>query len=59
MAASGDTQPMFWYDAQAKTLVPRYEAVRPEALHGWWRDLPPAAPAALLDLGAGSGRDAD
>jgi protein-L-isoaspartate O-methyltransferase len=56
--ASDDTRPMSWYDAQAATLVPRYKAVRPEALHAWWRDLLPEASAALLDLGAGSGRDA-
>ncbi|WP_206668110.1 methyltransferase domain-containing protein, partial [Teichococcus oryzae] len=49
---------MSWYDAQAATLVPRYEAVEPGALHAWWRDLLPEASAALLDLGAGSGRDA-
>ncbi|WP_241665608.1 methyltransferase domain-containing protein, partial [Teichococcus oryzae] len=49
---------MSWYDAQAATLVPCYKAVQPAALHAWWRDLLPEAPFALLDLGAGSGRDA-
>ncbi|PWC26589.1 class I SAM-dependent methyltransferase [Teichococcus aestuarii] len=49
---------MSWYDTQAAALVPRYEAVPPAALHGWWRDLLPASPGAVLDIGAGSGRDA-
>jgi protein-L-isoaspartate O-methyltransferase len=49
---------MSWYDMQAATLVPRYGAVRPEALHAWWRNLLRKAPSAVLDLGAGSGRDA-
>jgi SAM-dependent methyltransferase len=47
-----------WYDAQASTLVSRYEAVDPAELHGWLRGLLPDTPSTVLDLGAGSGRDA-
>ena len=48
-----------WYNAHAETLVDRYEAVSPERLHGWLADLLPSRPAAILDVGAGSGRDAE
>ena len=50
--------PIAWYDANAETAAARYEQVKPERLHGWMVDLLPAAPAAALDVGAGSGRDA-
>jgi SAM-dependent methyltransferase len=47
-----------WYDAHAPDLVGRYEAVNPAALHGWLKGLLPDAPGTVLDIGAGSGRDA-
>ena len=47
-----------WYDANGDTAAARYEGVPPERLHGWLADLLPTAPAAALDVGAGSGRDA-
>ncbi len=47
-----------WYDARAETLVDSYEAVPAERVHGWLTDLLPAQPATVLDVGAGSGRDA-
>ena len=50
--------PPDWYEANAEAVVPQYEAIDPAALHGWFRDLLPGAPAAVLDIGAGSGRDA-
>ena len=46
-----------WYDANADVAAARYEQVAPERLHAWLADLLPAAPAAALDVGAGSGRD--
>ena len=46
-----------WYDANADVAAARYEQVAPERLHAWLTDLLPAAPAAALDVGAGSGRD--
>lgn len=47
-----------WYEANASSVVPAYEAASPDTLHAWLRDLLPKAPAAILDIGAGSGRDA-
>ncbi len=47
-----------WYDDNAKSLAARYETLSAEAVHGWLADLLPSRPAAALDIGAGSGRDA-
>lgn len=47
-----------WYDANAERISERYEAVSSERVHGWLTRLLPAAPATMLDVGAGSGRDA-
>lgn len=47
-----------WYDAQAADLARRYEAVDPASLHDWVKRLLPDAPGTILDIGAGSGRDA-
>ena len=47
-----------WYDAHAEPLANRYESVAPARVHGWLKDLLPAQPATVLDVGAGSGRDA-
>jgi hypothetical protein len=33
-----------WYDAHSGDLAPLYEALRPDAVHGWLADLMPAAP---------------
>lgn len=50
--------PVAWYDANAEAVSARYEEATPEDIHGWLLDLLPAAPATILDVGAGSGRDA-
>ena len=50
--------PIAWYDANAEAVVARYEAVTSEAVHDWLRDLLPRSSASVLDVGAGSGRDA-
>ncbi|MYF90220.1 MAG: class I SAM-dependent methyltransferase, partial [Boseongicola sp. SB0676_bin_33] len=50
--------PIAWYDANAEAVVTRYESVLPEAVHDWLRDLLPQGSASVLDIGAGSGRDA-
>ena len=50
--------PIAWYDANVEAVVARYEAVTSEAVHGWLRDLLPQSSASVLDIGAGSGRDA-
>ncbi len=46
------------YEALATELARGYESLRTEDLHGGWSDLLPDPPAAVLDVGAGSGRDA-
>ena len=43
---------------QGRDLARCYDALDPAVLHDWLRDHLPAAPAAILDIGAGSGRDA-
>ncbi len=50
--------PIAWYDANAEVASERYESVAFERVHGWLADLLPKPPAAVLDVGAGSGRDA-
>ncbi len=50
--------PVAWYDKHASTVASQYESVQPGALHGWLADLLPEPPALVLDVGAGSGRDA-
>ncbi|HEY6815779.1 MAG TPA: methyltransferase domain-containing protein [Croceibacterium sp.] len=46
------------YAAGAREMVPRFEALRTEAVLGPVLDLLPALPCRALDLGAGTGRDA-
>ena len=46
------------YDAEARDLAPDYESVSFETVHGDMLDLLPEAPCNVLDVGAGSGRDA-
>jgi SAM-dependent methyltransferase len=47
-----------WYDANAHSLAAPYEAVPPLLSRDWLADLLPPAPALLVDVGAGTGRDA-
>jgi protein-L-isoaspartate O-methyltransferase len=47
-----------FYSRNAALLAARYETLNPERLHRDWREFRPAAAAAALDVGAGSGRDA-
>ena len=46
------------YDAQADTLIERYEAIPFEVGHAAILDLIPKEPSDILDIGAGTGRDA-
>jgi len=47
------------YEGDAgRQLAELYESVPSETVHDWLVDLLPEAPAAVLDVGAGSGRDA-
>jgi len=47
-----------WYDAHAADLVRRYELIDPAKLYGWLSGLLSDRPGTVLDVGAGSGRDA-
>lgn len=44
--------------AAARRLAAGYDSLDPRAVHGWLLDLIPPPPALVLDVGAGSGRDA-
>ena len=46
------------YDQDASTLAAQYEAISFQGLHGDVAHLFPNAPSRVLDIGAGSGRDA-
>ena len=52
------SHPIGWYDAHAPSLTRRYETVDPARLHSWLLGLVPAVPGTVLDIGAGTGRDA-
>jgi SAM-dependent methyltransferase len=47
-----------WYERNARSLAARYEGVAPESVHGWLLNLLPSNPGMILDVGAGTGRDA-
>lgn len=49
---------MRWYDANVDGLVRSYEAIPADQVHGWLIPFLPDAPALVLDVGAGTGRDA-
>jgi SAM-dependent methyltransferase len=58
LGSIGMADPVAWYDANAENVSARYEEAAAGDLYGWLLDLLPATPAATLDVGAGSGRDA-
>jgi SAM-dependent methyltransferase len=47
-----------WYDRNANNVAMAYEALDPTSVHAWIDGLLPAIPALILDVGAGTGRDA-
>ena len=47
-----------WYDRHASTVANTYESLDFKAAHGWLLQLLPDRPGVVLDVGAGSGRDA-
>src|ERR1019366_7976949 len=47
-----------WYEKNATDVSRRYEAVAAESVHAWLIDTLPKPAALVLDIGAGSGRDA-
>jgi SAM-dependent methyltransferase len=52
------SDPPAWYDAHVSEVSSRYEHLVAENVHGWLVDLLPEAPGLVLDVGAGTGRDA-
>ncbi|HEY9624139.1 MAG TPA: class I SAM-dependent methyltransferase [Crinalium sp.] len=47
-----------WYEQHAATVISAYESLQAEDIHGWLTGLIPDRPSVVLDIGAGSGRDA-
>jgi len=47
-----------WYDDHADETVGRYESLAPDEVNGWLRGFLPDKRGFILDVGAGSGRDA-
>jgi len=47
-----------WYEANAIDVSRRYESIAADSVHAWLIDILPTAPALVLDVGAGTGRDA-
>jgi SAM-dependent methyltransferase len=47
-----------WYDDHATDLIRQYEAIDPAKLYRWLLGLIPEARGTVLDIGAGTGRDA-
>ncbi|MCY3852182.1 MAG: methyltransferase domain-containing protein [Gammaproteobacteria bacterium] len=47
-----------WYQENAREAAKQYEAVAAEDIHGWLKRFLPENPGRILDIGAGSGRDA-
>ena len=47
-----------WYDLHAESVVARHESIRATDANSWLRKDLPIMPAHVLDVGAGSGRDA-
>jgi len=47
-----------WYDAHADAVAASHESLDAGRVNQWLHDLLPVAPAAILDIGAGTGRDA-
>ena len=45
-------------ELMVREAAARYESVDASRINGWLRDFLPSTPAAVLDVGAGSGRDA-
>jgi SAM-dependent methyltransferase len=57
-SSSDTSDAVGWYDDHAKSIVERYESLAPEKVNAWLEALLPSQPALVLDVGAGSGRDA-
>ena len=47
-----------YYSKHSEQLTSRYEKLTPQAVHAAWKHLLPDSKSMILDVGAGSGRDA-
>ena len=47
-----------WYDANAERLAAAYESLPPGTGCAWFADLLPSRPGLVIDVGAGTGRNA-
>ena len=47
-----------WYDKNASAVAGSYEMAKTENVHEWFLEYMPKRPLVVLDVGAGSGRDA-
>jgi SAM-dependent methyltransferase len=52
------TDAVAWYDEHAEAAVARHESAAPEGVNAWLANVLPTQPTLVLDVGAGSGRDA-
>jgi SAM-dependent methyltransferase len=52
------TDAVLWYQEHAEAVVERHESLAPEKVNAWFERNLPTQPALVLDVGAGSGRDA-
>ena len=59
MSQAVQTDPVAWYDQHAARQAETYDAIPPLLCHGWLADVLPKPPGVVIDIGAGSGRDAD
>ena len=57
-SSSDTSDAVGWYDDHAESIVERHESLAPERVNAWLEPLLPSQPALVLDVGAGSGRDA-
>lgn len=53
-----DPAPVGWYGRHVAALASAHEALDPAMIHAWLLDLLPNVPALVLDMGAGTGRNA-
>lgn len=55
---SNPVNPIEYYDKNGRAAAEIYDRVNADALHAWMSRFLPKEPAVILDIGAGSGRDA-
>ena len=53
-----ETRTIKWYNDNAPQLLSTYESIRSERLHNWLTPFLPDRGMPVLDVGAGTGRDA-